>query len=94
MCVMRTTLTLEDDLARELKARARRSGTSFKRVVNDAVRRGLSLGEMPDPELPPFVVEPHEGGFRVGVDPLRLNQLIDELELQDFETLRARDSEK
>jgi hypothetical protein len=91
MFSMRTTLTLDDDLARELKERARRSGSSFKEVVNDAVRRGLSLGEKPPSKPEPFVVEPHEGGFRAGVDPLKLNQLLDELEIGEFESLRTRD---
>lgn len=93
MPTMRTTLTLEDDLARELKKRARRSGISFKQVVNDAVRKGLSSGDKPGPELPPFVVQPHASEFRAGVDPLKLNQLLDELEIQDFEKLRVRDGE-
>ncbi len=39
---MRTTLTLDEDIAAKLKARARRSGESFRNVVNDILRRGLS----------------------------------------------------
>ncbi len=39
---MRTTLTLESDVARELKEETRRSGRPFKRVVNDALRAGLA----------------------------------------------------
>ncbi len=39
---MRTTLTLEDDVAAKLKAEARRSGRSFREIVNDALRRGLA----------------------------------------------------
>ncbi len=38
---MRTTLTLDDDLARKLKQRALDSGRSFKEVVNEALRSGL-----------------------------------------------------
>ena len=36
---MRTTLTLDDDLAVALKEQAQRAGRPFKQVVNDALRR-------------------------------------------------------
>jgi hypothetical protein len=39
---MRTTLTLEDDVAAKLKAEARRSGRPFRAIVNDTLRRGLA----------------------------------------------------
>lgn len=38
---MRTTVTLDEDLAARLKDQAHAKGFSFKRVVNDAIRRGL-----------------------------------------------------
>jgi len=81
---MRTTLTLDDDLARQLKEIARRSGRPFKQVVNDALRRSLASGEKPLPRAPRFVVEARACGFRRGVDPLKLNQLSDELEIEEF----------
>lgn len=43
---MRTTLTLEDDVAKTLKRKLRASGdASFKDVVNNAIRDGLALEE-------------------------------------------------
>lgn len=91
MTTMRTTLTLDDDLARDLKERARRSGRSFKEVVNEALRRALRSGEKPVSRPPRFVVEARACGFRRGVDPLKLNQLSDELEIEEFEAGLARD---
>lgn len=44
---MRTTITLEDELAQELQERARKTSRSFKDVVNDAVRLGLRALEHP-----------------------------------------------
>ena len=38
---MRTTLTLDDTLAKALKERAVSTGRSFKNVVNETLRRGL-----------------------------------------------------
>lgn len=79
---MRTTLTLDDDLADELKQRAKALGVPFEQVVNDTLRRGLGL-EAPE-DRPVFRVRPFRGGFRPGIDPLKLNQLNDELEVEDF----------
>ena len=39
---MRTTLTLDDDLAEELRTLAHRTRRSFKQVVNEALRAGLA----------------------------------------------------
>ena len=80
---MRTTLTLDEDLARQLQEMARRGGISFKEIVNETLRKGLSRGQKPTARLPTFTVQPKACGFRSGIDPLRLNQLDDELEM-DF----------
>lgn len=80
---MRTTLTLDDDLADLLKMQSRLQGRSFKQVVNDALRRGMTPGSQ-GTELPPFRVVPNRSGLVAGVDPLRLNQLNDALEVENF----------
>jgi len=38
---MRTTLSLDDDVAAELERVRQQRGVRFKEVVNDALRRGL-----------------------------------------------------
>jgi hypothetical protein len=38
---MRTTLTLNDDVAVTLKREAQRAGRSFREIVNETLRRGL-----------------------------------------------------
>ncbi|MDE2670090.1 MAG: hypothetical protein OXI51_10600 [Chloroflexota bacterium] len=87
---MRTTLTLDEDIAAVLKARARRLGRPFKQVVNDALRRGLSNSsqeqEPPTPEegRPVFEVKPICSGFAPGVDPMKLKELDADLELQEL----------
>ena len=75
---MRTTLTLEDDLAAALKERAGRLGLSFKQVVNQTIRQGLGQPSA-GPGDPPKT-RPHRFGFRPGVDLDKLNHLVDELE--------------
>ena len=39
---MRTTLTLDDDIAQRLQAESRRTGRSFKDVVNEYLRVALA----------------------------------------------------
>ncbi len=88
---MRTTLTLDDDLARELRDEARRTGRSFKEVVNEAVRRGLSAGPEPGRRPRRFRVRAKACGFRAGIDIMKLNQLVDELEIERAATVVIRD---
>lgn len=79
---MRTTLTLEPDVANRLEAEMKRSGEGMKAVVNRALRVGLGMTDKPV-EPKPFRVEPHHFGFRPGTDLDRLNQLADELEAEE-----------
>ncbi len=81
---MRTTLTLDDDLAGRLKELARCTDRNFKDVVNDAIRKGLSLGDLPPVDNDRFVVRAKACGFRAGVDPTKLTQLYDDLEMGDL----------
>jgi hypothetical protein len=78
---MRTTLTLDEDVADRVRREQRRTGRPFKAVVNEAIRVGLGLKEKGAARQPPYRVKPHRcGSFLPGIDPLRLNQLYDELE--------------
>ena len=80
---MRTTLTLEPDVARQLKSRMAEQEVSLKELVNDALRRGLSATPASRPKKP-FRVASHSFGFKPGIDMSKLNQLLDELEVQEF----------
>ena len=79
---MRITLTIDDDLADAIQQRAKRLGVPFNQVVNDTLRRCLAPKAPED--RPAFRVRPLRGGFRPGIDPLKLNQLNDQLEVEDF----------
>jgi hypothetical protein len=46
---MRTTLTLADDVASELQRLQKERGSSFKTLVNEALREGLIQLEHPHP---------------------------------------------
>ena len=81
---METRLTPDDDIASALKERARLLNTSFAQVVNEALRRGISVGAG---EAPPskYRVVPNRSALAPGIDPLKLNQLNDELEAGSFD---------
>ena len=85
---MRTTLTIDNDIADSLKEQARLQDRPFKQVVNDALRRGLS--QAVEEERPVFRVKPLPGGFLPGIDPLKIKELLDELLVQDFLEKNAR----
>ena len=76
---MRTTLTLDRDVAEALAKEMRRTRRSLKALVNDALRRGLRLGGKA-PRPPRFAVHPHAFGVRLGMVLDRMNQLVDELD--------------
>lgn len=81
---MRTTVTLEPDVAAKLKELAHRRKASFKATLNDVLRKGLSAQAGTREASERYVVEPHAGGFRPGVDPARLNQLLDDLDVAEL----------
>jgi hypothetical protein len=51
---MRTTLTLEDDVAARLRAAVRKHRRPFKALVNEALRSGLDALDRPRPAPPTF----------------------------------------
>ncbi|MGA2023580.1 MAG: CopG family transcriptional regulator [Steroidobacteraceae bacterium] len=77
---MRTTLTLDDDVAARLQAEARRSGRPFKAVVNEHLRAALAQRRAVK-ALPPFRVEPRTmGGLLPGLSYDNVGALLEEIE--------------
>jgi plasmid stability protein len=77
---VRTTLTLDDDVAAKLKAEARRNGRAFKEVVNDALRRGLSTRRF-SASAPPFKVRARDlGNLRPGISLDNVAELLERVE--------------
>jgi hypothetical protein len=78
---MRTTLTLDDDLAGLLKQRAQELDIPFKEAVNRTIRAGLGETAVTRHYPPPRTMS-HSFGFRPGIDLDKLGQLADELEAE------------
>lgn len=74
---MRTTLTLDDDVAHLVEEQVHRTRTSLKQVVNDALRAALA----PKPvRSAPYRVKTHHATLAPGLDLAGFNKLADELE--------------
>ncbi|MCB1264852.1 MAG: ribbon-helix-helix protein, CopG family [Mycobacterium sp.] len=64
---MRTTIRISDDLYRDVKALAARSGRTIAAVLEDAVRRGLDTGDRHATGR--YTVRATgSGGLRAGID--------------------------
>jgi ribbon-helix-helix CopG family protein len=81
---MRTTVTLDPDLAAKLRSLARERGISFKDALNSALRRGLTVGAAGSKH--PYRLPSRRLGLRPGVDLEHALRLAGELE--DAETIR------
>jgi CTP:molybdopterin cytidylyltransferase MocA len=75
---MRTTLTLDPDVARMLEEEAHRQRKPFKHVVNEAIRKGLAPTARRTART--YRVRPHKTTLRPGIDAHTLNRLADEFE--------------
>ena len=77
---MRTTLTLDDDIALALKETAHQKGRSFKAMVNEVLRAGLANLSAP-PRAKPYRLKPASlGGVEPGIDLDKALRLADALE--------------
>jgi hypothetical protein len=76
---VRTTLTLDEDVAAKLKDEARKTGRPFKETVNACLRAGLNLKRTPRNAVV-FRVRPHDMGLRPGVNLDGISKLLEEIE--------------
>lgn len=76
---MRTTLTLDDDVAALLKKEARKSGEPFKQVLNRIIRLGFVAAK--EPPRKPFKVKP----INLGLPHYdKVEDLLERLEGPDY----------
>jgi hypothetical protein len=73
---VRTTLTLEEDVAARLKREARKSGLPFKAVVNETLRRGFAATEARRKQ-PAYRIKPRSMGVYPGLDYSNTGALLE-----------------
>jgi len=81
-CIMRTTLTLDPDVAERIRQETASGRVSLKQVVNEGLRRGLMMKQATPRK--PFRVHPHRSAYQPGVDRAKLTQWVDELDVLAF----------
>ena len=79
---MRTTLTLDDDIAARVQDEVRRSGQPFKTVVNELLRMGLAQRGAVEKALKmePFKVKPHSSKLMPGISLDSISELLEQVE--------------
>lgn len=74
--MMRTTVTLDDDVAAQLERAMRESGKGFKQTLNDALRDGLAR-RRGTAKVAPFLVRARPLGLVPGLDYSNLGELLE-----------------
>jgi hypothetical protein len=75
---VRTTVTIDEDVARLLSKETKRAGLSFKQAVNHYLRLGLMAEKQPVAK--PFKITPRALGLPPGLSYDNVEDLIEVLE--------------
>lgn len=78
---MRTTVTLDPDVAECLKSEARKRNLPFKVVLNDAVRTALGSGRGP---ARPYKLPSRPMHLRPGIDLTKAHQMAADMEDEEI----------
>jgi hypothetical protein len=72
---VRTTLSIDDDVLDEARALAERTQKPFRAIVNEALRQGLRVLEVPGP-CRPHVTQPRPLSLRPGMQIDNIQDLL------------------
>ena len=77
-------MSIDDDIARAIESLRQRKNLTLRQAINQLLRTGLRALEM-KPASRPYQGPVFDSDLRPGIDPNRLNQLADELEMEGLE---------
>ena len=80
---MRTTLTLDEDVAETSKAIAARLKKPLKAIINEALRIGLVEVEKPLHRRP-YHTQPQDMGLRKGLSLDNVHELLSQIEGENY----------
>ena len=72
---MRTTLTIDSDVAAKAKEAMRKTGLPFKQLINKALRSGIDIVLMP-PTSKPYSTQGRPMGLRKGLSYDNISELL------------------
>lgn len=81
---MRTTLSIDDDVAQSVENLRKRKNLSLRDAINQLLRAGLRTVEKSESSRPYKGPVFSMGDLKPGIDPNRMNQLADELEAEEY----------
>ena len=79
---MRTTLTLDHDVADRVKAASRKSGRPLKQIINEAIRVGMDQLSRPT-TAKPYRTKARDMGLRAGFRLDNIQELLSQVEGED-----------
>jgi hypothetical protein len=77
---MRTTLTLDEDVATKLKTESHRAGRPFREVVNETLRRGLAIRRITGDRNAFKIIARDLGELKPGLSLDNVAELIERIE--------------
>ena len=84
MAVTTTTIELDRDVADFLAVECKHRGKTLVEVANEKLRESMLIEGKHEDRRDPVKLKTFKGGFAPGVDPTRLNQLYDQMEIDDY----------
>ncbi len=76
---MRTTITLDEDVAGNIQEEINREGATFKEMVNECIRLGIEERRKRE-SAQPFKIRAEERGLEIGVDYVTASDLLERME--------------
>ena len=76
---MRTTLSIDDDVASLVDHEMKRSGDSLKGTINRLLKLGAIAAQKPEP-IKPFVITPFPMGLGLVRKTDKVSEMLEELE--------------
>ena len=81
--LVRTTLSIDDDIAQSVEDLRARKNLSLRQAIDQLLRAGLQAIKKA-PGARPYTGPVFDSDLQPGIDPNRMNQLADELEIEEL----------
>lgn len=80
---MRTTVTIDDAVEKQLRDYAGRHSLKFKQALNELLRKGLAEAKRP-PSSQPYQTRPKSVGLKSGLSYDNVSDLLEQVEGPDY----------